>query len=74
MKINWKSCIKLEDLKIGNTFVWEDNLYIKTDICDADTASNRQILTINLETGNAEYFFTDSIVTPIKAEITVAGN
>lgn len=74
MKINWKKCVELKDLKFGTAFVYDNNLYIKIDLYDEDTASNQLMYAVNLETGIAESFFTDKIVTPIKAEITVDGN
>ena len=63
MKINRKSQndINFENLKVGETFVINENLYIKmTSITDSyDNEHN----CVNLETGEYDYF---AVGTPVK--------
>lgn len=75
MKINWlEPCIgsELQTIKNGACFIYDDTLYLKTDVEEQQRNSTlKRVLAVDLEDGVADYFFTDTIVIPIKAEITV---
>lgn len=73
MKINWSEpCldVKLKTLKKGDCFLYNQVLYIKTNIEEQQLNNDFiKIMAIDLENGIAEYFFRDTIVIPIDAEI-----
>ena len=73
MKINWSEpCldVKLKTLKKGDCFLYNQVLYIKTNIEEPQLNNDFiKIMAVDLENGIAEYFFRDTIVIPIDAEI-----
>lgn len=73
MKINWlEPCldVKLKTLKKGDCFLYNQVLYIKTNIEEQQLNNDFiKIMAVDLENGIAEYFFRDTIVIPIDAEI-----
>ena len=73
MKINWfEPCldVKLKTLKKGDCFLYNQVLYIKTNIEEPQLNNDFiKIMAVDLENGIAEYFFRDTIVIPIDAEI-----
>ena len=78
MKINWfEPCldVKLKTLKKGDCFLYNQVLYIKTNIEEPQLNNDFiKIMAVDLEDGIAEYFFTDTIVMPVEAEINANGN
>ena len=78
MKINWfEPCldVKLKTLKKGDCFLYNQVLYIKTNIEEQQLNNDFiKIMAVDLEDGIAEYFFTDTIVMPVEAEINANGN
>ena len=75
MKINWSEpCIgsELQIIKNGACFIYDDTLYLKTDVEEQQRNSTlKRVLAVDVEDGVADYFFTDTIVIPVKTEITV---
>ena len=75
MKINWSEpCIgsELQIIKNGACFIYDDTLYLKTDVEEQQRNSTlKRVLAVDLGDGVAAYFFTDTIVIPVKTEITV---
>ena len=73
MKINWfEPCldVKLKTLKKGDCFLYNQVLYIKTNIEEQQLNNDFiKIMAVDLENGIVEYFFRDTIVIPIDAEI-----
>ena len=78
MKINWyEPCfgVQLKTLKNGECFIYDNVLYIKTNVEEQQPDPDFiKIMAVDLEDGIAEYFFTDTIVIPIDAEINANGN
>lgn len=78
MKINWyEPClsVQLKTLKKGDCFLYNQVLYIKTNIEEPQLNNDFiKIMAVDLENGIAEYFFRDTIVIPIKAEINANDN
>ena len=77
MKINWsESCGKeLKMVKNGGCFLHDDVLYIKTDTEEQQPDPDfTKIMAVDLEDGIVDYFFSDTIVIPIEAEINFEGN
>lgn len=69
MKINWNRATAIEELDDGDTFLFENELFIKTESCNS-----ANVLIVNLADGRIEYIALDTPVMPIKAEITMDGN
>lgn len=78
MKINWYESyfgVQLKTLKSGDCFLYDQVLYIKTNVEEQQPDPDFiKIMAVDLEDGIMEYFFTDTIVIPIDAEINVNGN
>ena len=78
MKINWHESwfgVQLKTLKNGDCFLYDQVLYIKTNIEEPPLNNDFiKIMAVDLENGNAEYFFRDTIVIPIDAEINANDN
>lgn len=78
MKINWyEPClgVQLKTLSNGACFLYDQVLYIKTNIEEQQPDSDfTKIMAVDLEDGIVEYFFSDTIVIPIEAEITANDN
>lgn len=73
MKINWyEPClsVQLKTLKKGDCFLYDQVLYIKTNIEEPQLNNDFiKIMAVDLEDGTVDYFFRDTIVIPIDAEI-----
>ena len=78
MKINWyEPClsVQLKTLKKGDCFLYNQVLYIKTNIEEQQLNNDFiKIMAVDLEDGTVDYFFTDTIVIPIDAEINANDN
>lgn len=78
MKINWfepNLGVYLKTLKNGACFLYDQVLYIKTNVEEQQPDPDFiKIMAVDLEDGIAEYFFTDTIVIPINAEINADDN
>ena len=78
MKINWyEPCfgVQLKTLKNGDCFLYDQVLYIKTNIEEPELNNDFiKIMAVDLEDGTVEYFFRDTIVIPIDAEINANDN
>ena len=78
MKINWyEPCfgVQLKTLKNGGCFIYDNVLYIKTNVEEQQPDPDFiKIMAVDLENGIAEYFFRDTIVIPIDAEINANDN
>ena len=73
MKINWyEPCfgVQLKTLKNGDCFLYDQMLYIKTN----GEEQQPEIMAVDLEDGNVEFFCPDTIVIPIDAEINANDN
>ena len=73
MKINWyEPCfgVQLKTLKKGDCFLYNQVLYIKTN----GEEQQPEIMAVDLEDGNVEFFCPDTIVIPIDAEINANDN
>ena len=78
MKINWyEPClsVQLKTLKKGDCFLYNQVLYIKTNIEEQQLNNDFiKIMAVDLEDGTVEFFSPDTIVIPIDAEIRINGN
>lgn len=78
MKINlFEPClgVQLKTLKNGDCFLYDQILYIKTNTEEQQPDPDLiKIMAVDLEDGIVEYFFSDTIVIPIDAEINANGN
>ena len=78
MKINWAEYQVGTELKMishGGCFIYDHVLYIKTNIEEQQLNNDFiKIMAVDLENGIAEYFFRDTIVIPIDAEINANDN
>lgn len=78
MKINWDELclsVQLKTLKKGDCFLYNQVLYIKTNIEEQQVNNDfTKIMAVDLENGIAKYFFKDIIVIPIDAEINANDN
>ena len=78
MKINWfEPCldVKLKTLKKGDCFLYNQVLYIKTNIEEPQLNNDFiKIMAVDLEDGTVDYLFRDTIVIPIDAEINANDN
>lgn len=78
MKINWfepNLGVYLKTLEDGACFLYDQVLYIKTNVEEQQPDPDFiKIMAVDLEDGIAEYFFTDTIVIPINAEINADDN
>lgn len=78
MKINWYEnnlSVYLKTLENGDCFLYDQVLYIKTNVeKEQPDPDFRKIMVVDLEDGIVDYFFTDTIVIPINAEINANGN
>ena len=78
MKINWyEPClgVQLKTLSNGTCFLYDQVLYIKTNTEEQQPDPDfTKIMAVDLEDGIVEYFFSDTIVIPIEAEITANDN
>lgn len=78
MKINWYEnnlSVYLKTLENGDCFLYDQVLYIKTNVeKEQPDPDFRKIMVVDLEDGVVDYFFTDTIVIPINAEINANGN
>ena len=78
MKINWyEPClsVQLKTINNGGCFIYDNVLYIKTNTEEQQPDPDFiKIMVVDLENGIAEYFFRDTIVIPIDAEINANDN
>lgn len=78
MKINWYENnlgVYLKTLENGDCFLYDQVLYIKTNVEEQQPDPDFiKIMAVDLEDGIVKYFFTDTIVIPINAEINANGN
>lgn len=78
MKINWyKPClsVQLKTLKKGDCFLYNQVLYIKTNIeAQLPDPDFIKIIVVDLKDGTVDYLFSDTIVIPIEAEINANDN
>lgn len=77
MKINWVESvgIELKMINNGGCFIHDNVLYIKTDTEEQQPDPDFiKIMVVDLEDGIVDYFFSDTIVIPIEAEINFEGN
>lgn len=78
MKINWfepNLGVCLKTLKNGACFLYDQVLYIKTSVEEQQPDPDfTKIMAVDLEDGIVDYFFSDTIVIPINAEISADDN
>ena len=78
MKINWAGSqvgTELKKINNGGCFIFDDVLYIKTNTEEQQPDHDFiKIMVVDLEDGIADYFFSDTIVIPVDAEIRINGN
>ena len=78
MKINWvKSQVgtELKTINNGGCFILDDVLYIKTNTEEQQPDHDFiKIMVVDLEDGIVDYFFSDTLVMPVEAEINFGGN
>ena len=78
MKINWHESwfgVQLKTLKNGDCFLYDQMLYIKTDTEEQQPDPDFiKIMVVDLEDGIVDYFFSDTLVIPVDAEINANGN
>ena len=77
MKINWVESqvgTELKTINYGGCFIHDNVLYIKTDTEKQLDNDLMRIMVVDLEDGVVDYLFSDTLVTPVDAEINFEGN
>lgn len=73
MKINWHESwfgVQLKTLKNGDCFLYDQVLYIKTNIEEQQPDPDFiKIMVVDLENGVVDYLFSNTSVIPVDAEI-----
>lgn len=73
MKINWHESwfgVQLKTLKNGDCFLYDQMLYIKTNIEEQQSDPDFiKIMVVDLENGVVDYLFSNTSVIPVDAEI-----
>lgn len=69
IEISNSSYVRLCGVLFGETFKYDDEIYIKGDKCK--TEINDSIICIRLCDGHSRYFLDEDMVIPVKAKVVV---